>query len=143
MGFETKDSGERLVFDSGMQRDVTEGKIDYLLVRDGPMFERWAALLQRGADKYDARNWMKARGEAELYRFRESAARHFEQWLRGEEDEDHAAAVIFNINGAEYVQERLWADDDDPPSPFIGGLYYDKPGESGLCCGRDGCGGCA
>lgn len=110
MSFVTKDSGNRTRFDSGMQRDTTEGKVDYLLVRDGPMFERWAALLQRGAEKYDPRNWMKARGEEEYYRFRESAARHFEQWLRGQVDEDHAAAVIFNINGAEYVRGKIEQD---------------------------------
>lgn len=105
--FITKDSGERIEFPSGMRRDVTGGKVDYTLLRDGPMFERWAELLMRGAVKYDPRNWMKATGEAELARFRESAARHFEQWLRGDTDEDHAAAVFFNINGAEYVMGRI------------------------------------
>jgi hypothetical protein len=101
-----KDSGERVVFASGMQRDTTEGKTDYLLVRDGPMLRRWAEHLTKGAVKYDKRNWMKAAGYEELARFRESAARHFEQWLAGEVDEDHAAAVMFGINGAEYVKSR-------------------------------------
>lgn len=104
--FMTKDSGERHQFESGMVRDVTEGKLNPLLVRDGPMFVRWIELLSRGAQKYDARNWMLAEGEAEYERFRESAARHFEQWLAGERDEDHGAAVFFNINGAEYVLEK-------------------------------------
>src|SRR5690242_15325137 len=105
--FTTKDSGERLVFDSGMQRDVSTNKIDYSLTLDGPLFLRWAALLDRGARKYDKRNWMKAEGEAELVRFKESAMRHFIQWFYGDMDEDHAAAVLFNINGAEYVKEKL------------------------------------
>ena len=105
--FETRDSGQRIVHASGMQRDTTAGKVDYLLLRDGPMFERWAALLQRGAVKYDKRNWMKANSQEELDRARESAARHFEQWLRGDTDEDHAAAVIFNINEVEYICNRL------------------------------------
>ena len=30
-----------------------------------------------------------------------------EQWLAGESDEDHAAAIIFNLNGAEHVRGRL------------------------------------
>lgn len=102
-----KDSGKRMKFDSGMQRDITEGKTDYLLVRDGPMYERWAKHLTNGAKKYDKRNWMKANGETELGRFRESAVRHFEQWLRGDNDEDHASAVFFNINGACYVEEKI------------------------------------
>jgi hypothetical protein len=103
-GFVTKDSGERLKFESGMQRDVETGKKDYSLVAAGPMFERWAGLLTRGAIKYERNNWMKARGNAEEERFIRSAFRHFIQWFNGETDEDHAAAVFFNINGAEYVR---------------------------------------
>ena len=71
------------------------------------MLKRWAELMTRGAEKYDDDNWMKANSMAEYTRFRQSAARHFEQWLAGDRDEDHAAGVIFNINGAEYVKERL------------------------------------
>lgn len=105
--YETKDSGERVHFESGMQRDTQEGKLRFDLVYDGPMLERWAGLLTRGAVKYDPRNWMKANGREELERFRASAARHFFQWINGEADEDHGAAVIFNINGAEYVKARM------------------------------------
>lgn len=102
-----KDSGERTKFESGMVRDIATDKVDYLLVRDGPMLRRWAEHLTGGAKKYSKRNWMKAEGEEEYQRFRESAARHFEQWLAGETDEDHAAGVMFNINGAEFVASRL------------------------------------
>lgn len=106
-GFITKDSGERKKFSSGMQRDVTTGKILYHLVASGPMLKRWAELLTRGAVKYDENNWMKANSEEELNRFRESAFRHFIQWYNNETDEDHGAAVIFNINGAEYTKAKL------------------------------------
>jgi hypothetical protein len=105
--FTTKDSGKRMEFESGMVRDTQEGKTQYLLAFSGPMFDRWAQLLTRGAIKYSADNWMKANGPDELRRFKESATRHFIQWLRGDLDEDHAAAVYFNINGAEYVKDRL------------------------------------
>lgn len=101
-----KDSGERIQFESGMVRDITEGKVDYTLVLDGPMFHRWAAHLTAGAQKYSKRNWMLASGDGEYERFRESAFRHFLQWFRGDTDEDHAAAVMFNINGAEYVKGK-------------------------------------
>lgn len=104
--FTVKDSGKREEFDSGMVRDVTEGKTDYSLTLDGPMFDRWAIHLTKGALKYSKRNWMLAAGDGEYERFRESALRHFLQWFRGETDEDHAAAVFFNINGAEYVKGR-------------------------------------
>ena len=105
--FTVRDSGERLAFESGMVRDTDDGKVQWALVADGPMLARWAEHLTKGAAKYNARNWMLAEGEAELLRFRESAFRHFMQWYYGDRDEDHAAAVIFNINGAEYVRERL------------------------------------
>lgn len=105
--FIVKDSGSRQQFDSGMVRDVTTDKIDYSLALDGPMFERLAVHLTKGAKKYEARNWMKASGEAEAQRFRQSAVRHFIQWYRGDSDEDHAAAVFFNIGGYEYTKGRL------------------------------------
>lgn len=121
MTFETKDSGERKRFASGMQRDTTKDKVNYMLVFDGPMFERWVELLHRGATKYDERNWMQANSLEELERFKESAVRHFFQWLKGERDEDHAAAVFFNINGYEYTMRRLlvWEEDayTDPEYP--------------------------
>lgn len=109
MDFAVKDSGQRRIFESGMQRDIDDDKVNWALVADGPMLRRWAEHLTKGARKYDARNWMKAEGEAELLRFRESAFRHFVQWYLGEVDEDHAAAVMFNINGAEYVKEKMYA----------------------------------
>ncbi len=105
--FTTKDSGERQQFASGMQRDVTEGKVKWHLILGGPMLVRWAELMTRGAMKYDDNNWMKADSEVEMDRFKESAMRHFMQWVTGADDEDHAAAVIFNINGYEYTKERL------------------------------------
>ena len=105
--FTIKDSGAREKFDSGMVRDTVTGKILYSLVASGPMLVRWAMHLTKGAEKYERDNWLKATGQAELDRFRDSAFRHFIQWYYGALDEDHAAAVYFNINGAEYVKERL------------------------------------
>lgn len=105
--YEIKDSGKRENFESGMVRDTQEGKTLFHLIFSGPMLTRWAEHLTKGAVKYAEDNWMLASGEQELKRFRSSAARHFIQWLRGDNDEDHAAAVYFNINGAEYVKGRL------------------------------------
>src|SRR4051812_39176898 len=105
--FQTKDSGERLEFPSGMRRDVETGKTLFHLLLDGPLLVRWAELLTRGAIKYGEQNWMLAAGAAERDRFRASAFRHMLQWLLGDTDEDHAAAVVFNLNGYEYVKERM------------------------------------
>lgn len=104
--FEIKDSGKRETFAGGMIRDTTEGKINWCLVADGPMLKRWAQHLTTGAKKYAARNWMKAEGQAEYERARESAFRHFMQWYNGDRDEDHGSAVFFNINEAEYIKEK-------------------------------------
>ncbi len=109
MSYTVKDSGQRQEFSGGMVRDTTAGKVDYTLVFDGPMLDRWAEHLTKGAVKYDKGNWLKAEGQAELDRFRESAARHFRQWLRGDTDEDHAAAVFFNLNGYEHLKRKLSA----------------------------------
>jgi hypothetical protein len=107
MGYAVKDSGQRQEYDSGMVRDVDTNKTQWALVADGPMLRRWAEHVTKGAQKYTPRNWMLASGDEEYQRFRESAFRHFIQWFEGETDEDHAAAVIFNVNGAEYVREAL------------------------------------
>lgn len=114
MGFPIKDSGQRRYFGSGMQRDTELGKVDYSKVYDGPMLDRWAAHLTKGAEKYPdlpdgSPNWMLASGPEELSRYRRSAARHFRQWLRGDVDEDHSAAVFFNVNGYEFVRKRIAA----------------------------------
>lgn len=105
----TKDSGERQSFATGMVRDVQKGKARFDLVYK-PLYWRWAELMARGAEKYGERNWEKAATQAEMDRFKASAERHLQQYLRGDRDEDHAAAVIFNLAGAEYVRERMNAD---------------------------------
>lgn len=122
MTFVVKDSGERIEYDSGMVRDTQEGKTNYLLIRRGPMHDRWADHMTKGAEKYGEDNWTLACSEAELSRFRSSAARHFEQWLRGDRDEDHGAAVFFNINAVEYTQERIAAEHER----FSGAAIFDK-----------------
>lgn len=113
--FETKDSGQRQEFASGMVRDLQDGKPRFdLLLPDGVPYEdqmltRWARLMERGQSKYGERNWEKAEGQEELARAKASAMRHFMQWMMGEKDEDHAAAVMFNITEAEHVTLKLEA----------------------------------
>ena len=121
--YKVKDSGKREQFKSGMQRDTAQDKILWHLVADGPMLGRLAAHLTKGALKYSPGNWLKAEGQEELDRFRQSAFRHFMQWWAGETDEDHAAAVFFNVNGAEYVASKRFRayfefDMGDPRMPL-------------------------
>ena len=110
--FIVKDSGKRQEFESGMVRDTTEGKADWTRLLSGPMLKRWQAHLEKGAVKYPdispgVANWTLAETPEEYHRYRVSAMRHFMQWLDGEVDEDHAAAVFFNLNGAESVKEKM------------------------------------
>jgi hypothetical protein len=104
--FIVKDSGKREEYPSGMRRDTTEGKPLYTLIPK-ELLKRYAEHLTKGAVKYGRENWKLANSQEELDRFRDSAFRHFMQWLGGERDEDHLAAVIFNMWAADYVEARL------------------------------------
>lgn len=95
-----------VALDSGMVRDTDEGKPDYTLVY-WPIVTRWAVLMAHAAKTKGRDNWRKAHSEDDLVRFRQSAARHFVQWLNGEDDEDHLAGLLFNLGGAEYVKDQL------------------------------------
>ncbi len=116
-GFIVKDSGKRKEFNSGMVRDTEDNKTDYTALLDGPMLDRWAEHLTKAKVKYPdvapgVANWTLAAGEEEMVRFRKSAFRHFRQWLRGDQDEDHASGLFFNVNGYEYVRTKLKGKND-------------------------------
>ncbi len=104
--FVTLDSGKRKEFKSGMLRDVSDDKPDFTLIWY-PFLLRLTNLLMRGLKKYGRNNWMKANGEEELERFKQSALRHMYQYLNGENGEDHQSAIVFNIMGAMYVESKL------------------------------------
>ena len=111
--YETKDSGVRAEFASGMVRDTEAGKarFDLLFPLGIPygqqILTRFAELMERGAVKYEERNWEKADGKVEYDRMKRSALRHMIQWFVGETDEDHAAAVMFNIMAAETTKVKM------------------------------------
>lgn len=100
-----KDSGERLDFMTGSRRDTNKGKPRYDLIgRHG--LKRLADLMARGAEKYGENNWMLGQNISRSY---ESAFRHLMQWRDGEVDEDHLAAVVFNIFSIIHVEEEIRA----------------------------------
>jgi len=130
--FDLKDSGTRQSFSSGMVRDTTEGKTNFLNVLVGPMLNRWAEHLTKGRKKYPdvapgTPNWTLAAGIEEYLRAKDSALRHMLQWLRGDRDEDHAAAVFFNINLAEYVLAQSDIDPATGAAPVPGGCSECEP----------------
>lgn len=113
MEYETKDSGERHNYLSGMVRDTQKGKprfdllwVEGLPYKDQPLY-RLAMLMARGAEKYGDRNWENANSPEEAKRFDGSGLRHYAQAVSGETDEDHYAAVLFNVMAAMTLQARL------------------------------------
>lgn len=116
--FETKDSGKRQEFSTGSLRDTTEGKGSYISLSPHAL-KRWAKLMERGAKKYGLFNWTKGQPFSRLY---DSAIRHLMQARAGETDEDHKAAVLFNVAALIHFEEeiaagRLPAELDDMPKP--------------------------
>lgn len=115
MKYVTKDSGKHAEMDGGMVRDTNDGKarFDLILPEGIPYAEqfltRWAQLMARGMVKYGERNWEHGEYPQAYWRARESAFRHMIQWLCDERDEDHAAAVAFNVASAEYYLSKYRA----------------------------------
>jgi tRNA(Leu) C34 or U34 (ribose-2'-O)-methylase TrmL len=111
--FVVKDSGQRLPYESGMVRDTQDGKARFDLIRpkgvpyDAQFMTRVAMHMTNGAKKYGFRNWEKADSTEELERFEGSAERHLQQYLSGDREEDHAAAVVFNLIAAETTRWKL------------------------------------
>lgn len=115
MKYQTKDSGKREEYASGMLRDTTEGKPRYDLIPHEPL-KRLAELYARGAIKYGDNNWQLANSEEELARFKASAARHFHQWMNDEQDEDHGIGATWNIFAHETIKEKLQEKGDQIPA---------------------------
>lgn len=113
--FTSKPSSDRVTFEGGGMRDSQAGKPRFdLLLPEGVPFERQyltrvARLLAKGADHYEDRNWEKFQDQNALDRAKASAFRHFMQWITGETDEDHAAAIFFNVQAVEFIKDRLEA----------------------------------
>ena len=104
--FTIKHEGEEQVYSTGMRRNTDKGKVNYRLIHL-PFLTRIASHLTKGAEIHGKNNWKLASTQEELERFEESAFRHLVQYLNGERDEDHAAAVVFNLMCAEYVRGRI------------------------------------
>jgi hypothetical protein len=98
-----KDSGKREEFSTGSRRDTRAGKGRYDLLPPEAI-RRLAVHYENGARKYDDRNWEKGQP---LCRFLDSALRHIFKVLEGWEDEDHAAAAMWNIAGFITISERI------------------------------------
>lgn len=110
MNYELEDSGERQSFESGAVREPDDGKLRYDLIPPEPL-RRLALNMTKGAAKYSAHNWNKGMPTSRLLA---SAMRHLELARIGNKDEDHWAALVFNIfgimhfEGTEYDDLHKW-----------------------------------
>ena len=97
------DSGKRQEFSTGAVRDTAEGKGRFDLLSPAALF-RWARWMEIGAKKYDDRNWEKG---IPVSRCVDSAMRHLVKYLAGHDDEDHLAAVMFNVAAIMHFEEHM------------------------------------
>ena len=88
-----KDSGIREEFITGSRRDTRKGKGRFDLIPPYPLL-RLAQHYENGAVKYGDHNWVLGQS---ISRYLDSATRHLNEFKEGLTDEDHAAAVIWNM----------------------------------------------
>lgn len=106
-----KANGPRRVFATGSVRDNCEGKGDPFSIPYEAK-RRLGVHFENGGKKYDRFNWRLGQPMSELLN---SASRHLDLLMAGKGDEDHAAAVLWNV--AVYMdQERRLREGSLPAS---------------------------
>ncbi len=95
--------GKKLLeHEGGFKREDKSLKIDYTLIPP-ELLRRLAVHYTYGAIEHGKHNWKNAK---KLDTFKESANRHWMQWLMDENDEDHAMSLIWNVLSYEYLKEN-------------------------------------
>ena len=100
-----KDSGKRQKFSTGSNRDTAEGKPRYDLITPIGLY-RLAMHYSNGAVKYGDRNWEKGQP---LNRYIASLERHLAKLKVGLVEEDHEAAIAWNILAFIHTKEMIEA----------------------------------
>lgn len=100
---EVKDSGERTHFETGAKRDLSQGRGRYDLL-PFIVLERLARHYENGASKYEDRNWEQG---IPLRSYLDSTLRHITRWSQGSNDEDHLAAVLWNVAGLIWTIDKI------------------------------------
>lgn len=113
-GYVTRSTGPASEYEDGMRRDATEGKPKFgLMLPEGVPYEeqlltRVAGLYTRGGKLYGDRNWESSATQESLDHHREAFLRHAMKLFLGVQDgEDHAAAVVWNVNAIELTRRNL------------------------------------
>ena len=101
-------------FNTGAKRDTSEGKGNPSLISP-VLIHRLGVLLQKGAEHYGADNWAKG---MPYCRTADSMIRHMYQWLAGDKEEDHLAAVCFGAMCLMHYEEAA-RDEDGVSDSFL------------------------
>jgi hypothetical protein len=132
--FVTKNSGEKAFHSDGVQRDTDKGKTKYTLMfpLGVPMKEqlivRVAELYTRGGESYGDRNWEDSSAGDTLTHHQDALWRHFMNFYFAIEDgEDHAAAIVWNINAVEMTRRNLDKDMTTLTPPVISPVPQIQP----------------
>ena len=97
------DSGLRETFDTGAMREPNNGRGRYDLI--SPIALKALAIhLEKGAVKYNDRNWEKG---MPISRHLNSAMRHLQNFLEGDRSEDHLSACEYNTNCIKHILEMI------------------------------------
>ncbi len=91
-----------LTHKNGFKREDKSDKLDFTLIPI-PVLKRLAKHYTEGAKVHGKNNWMKSK---DLQTFKESAFRHFIQWMENEKDEDHMSSCVWNMFCFEYLNEK-------------------------------------
>jgi len=103
VAFKLKDSGFRTTYKSGAQREKPPGKGRFDLLSAFAL-TRLAHVYEKGARKYDDRNWEKGLPISDCM---DSALRHICQFMAGLKDEDHLAQACWNLMAALHMEELI------------------------------------
>lgn len=97
-------------FGTGAVRNDSTGKIKMSLVPTEELI-RVAQRYTEGAEAKGANNWKLGIPLTEMY---DSAQRHLLAWFQNDKSEDHAAAAVWNILSAMWLEKNKPELDDRP-----------------------------
>lgn len=97
-------------FETGAIRDAQEGKEDYVETISYRAFKRYAQYMTGKKAKYGAGNFKKG---IPIENYEQSMMRHVQKYFENkyedgvmEKDDDHLAAIVFNIFGIMHEETR-------------------------------------
>jgi len=93
------------VNENGGNRDSAEDKLDYTLLPI-PALNRITQHYVNGVKKYKRDNWKKLSTPEDIERYKQSMFRHLIQYLEGQDNEDHLAALVWNAMALLYFEEK-------------------------------------